>query len=100
VAPIFEARLASADLGASTVSIANVGSTDHIPLNAVGLPGFNTIHDRLEYYSRTHHTALDMADYQVEEELKQAAVVLASLIYRVANRDERLARGPLPEPRR
>jgi len=99
--PIFQALLAPfEDLGANTVSIANVGSTDHIPFNAVGLPGFNMIHDRLDYYSRTHHTSLDRADYLVEEELQQAAVVLASLIYHVANRDQMLPRSPLPAPRR
>ncbi len=100
VVPIFQALLAPfADLDAATVSIANVGSTDHIPFNAVGLPGFNMIHDRIDYHSRTHHTALDTPDYLIEEELKQAAVVLASLIYHVANRDQPLPRAPLPTPR-
>lgn len=101
VIPVFQALLAPFDdLGATTVSIANVGSTDHIPFNGVGLPGFNMIHDRLDYYSRTHHTSLDRADYLVEEELQQAAVVLASLIYHVANRAEMIPRGPRPAPRR
>jgi carboxypeptidase Q len=97
VVPIFQAILAPfADLGAATVSIANVGSTDHIPFQAVGLPGFNLIHDRLDYHTRTHHTALDTGDYLIEEDLQQAAVVLASLLLHVANRDELLPRGPLP----
>jgi carboxypeptidase Q len=101
VVPIFQALLAPfQDLGAATVSIANTGSTDHMPFNAVGLPGFNLIQDRIDYHARTHHSALDRADYLIEEDLQQAAVVLASLIYHVANRDERLPRGPLPSPRR
>jgi carboxypeptidase Q len=98
--PIFQQLLAPfADLEATTVSIANVGSTDHIPFQSVGLPGFQFIQDRLDYFARTHHTALDGADYLMEDDMKQAAVVLASLVYHVANRDARLPRGPLPAPR-
>jgi carboxypeptidase Q len=97
VMPVFRELLAPfEDLGAHTVSIANVGSTDHIPFTAVGLPGFQFIQDRLDYFARTHHTSLDVADYLVEDDMKQAAVVLAALVYHVANRDERLPRIPLP----
>jgi carboxypeptidase Q len=101
VVPIFRELLAPfADLEASTVSIANVGSTDHMPFTAVGVPAFQFIQDRLDYFSRTHHTSLDTADYLVEEDMKQAAVVLAGLMYQVADRDEPLPRTPLPAPRR
>jgi carboxypeptidase Q len=98
--PIFREFLAPfADLEATTVSIANVGSTDHMPFTSVGLPAFQFIQDRLDYHSRTHHTDLDRADYLVEDDMKQAAVVLASILYHVANRDALLPRGSLPEPR-
>jgi carboxypeptidase Q len=96
-ASIFRELLAPFDdLDAATVSIANVGSTDHIPFAGLGLPAFQLIQDRLDYFARTHHSALDMADYLIEEDLKQAAVVLAALVYHVANRDEPLPRLPLP----
>jgi carboxypeptidase Q len=96
-APVFRELLAPfADLDAATVSLAGAGSTDHIPFDAVGLPAFQFIQDRIDYSARTHHTSLDRADYLLEDDLKQAAVVLAALVYHVAMRDERLPREPLP----
>ena len=57
VRPIFEAWLAPfKDLGASTVTIRNTGSTDHIAFDEVGIPAFQFIQDGLEYGTRTHHT--------------------------------------------
>ena len=97
--PILAAFLAPfADLGAATVSIANSGSTDHVPFRGVGLPTFDFIQDPLDYTTRTHHTDLDVASALVEEDLRQAAVVLASVVYHTANRAERMPRPPLPRP--
>lgn len=91
--PVFETLLAPfADLGVTAVSIRNVGSTDHMSFASVGIPAFQFIQDPLDYDSRTHHTALDTADYLIEDDLKQAAVVLASLVYHVAMRDELIPR--------
>jgi len=91
--PVFETLLAPfADLGVTTVSIRNVGSTDHMSFASVGIPAFQFIQDPLDYDSRTHHSALDTADYLIEEDLKQGAVVLASLAYHVAMRDELIPR--------
>jgi len=101
VRPIFAAFLEPfRDLGAANLTILNKGSTDHMPFNSVGLPGFALIQDPIDYDSRTHHTALDVADYLIEEDLKQAAVVTASLIYHTAIRNDKLPRTPLPPPRR
>ena len=91
--PVFEALLAPfADLGVSAVSIRNVGSTDHMSFASVGIPAFQFIQDPLDYDSRTHHTALDTADYLLEDDLRQAAVVVASVVYHVAMRDELIPR--------
>ena len=88
------------DLGASTLSISNAGSTDHMPFASVGLPAFNSIQDPIDYDPKTHHTSLDFADYLLEDDLKQSAVVMASLLYHIAMRDERMPRTPLPAPKR
>jgi carboxypeptidase Q len=91
--PLFEELLAPfADLGVTAVSIRNVGSTDHMSFASVGIPAFQFIQDPLDYSSRTHHTSLDTADYLIEDDLKQAAVVVASLMYHVAMRDELVPR--------
>jgi hypothetical protein len=99
--PILAAFLAPfADLGAATVSIRNDEGTDMVPFWGVGLPAFNFIQDPIDYETRTHHTNLDIADYLIEDDLKQAAVVMASVVYHTAMRDERMPRSPLPPPRK
>ncbi len=87
------------DLGATTVTISNTGGTDHLSFDAVGLPGFQFIQDEIEYNTRTHHTNMDSYDHLQEADLKQAATVVAAIVYNTANRDEKIPRKALPEPR-
>jgi len=95
--PLFDRLLAPfADLGATHTTIAHTGSTDHIPFWSLGLPAFQFIQDPLDYESRTHHTALDGADYLIETDLKQAAVVLAGLVLQVAQMEDLVPRGGQP----
>ncbi len=97
VKPIFTAWLAPfADMGATTVTLRNTGSTDHIAFDAVGLPGFQFIQDGLDYFSRTHHSNQDTYDRLVPDDLKQASVIVASFVYNAAMRDQKLPRKPLP----
>ncbi|MCC3155254.1 M20/M25/M40 family metallo-hydrolase [Hymenobacter sp. BT770] len=99
VKPIFTAWLQPfADMGASTVTLRNTGSTDHVAFDAVGLPGFQFIQDGLDYFSRTHHSNQDTYDRLVADDLKQASVVVASFVYNAAMRDQKLPRKPLPAP--
>jgi carboxypeptidase Q len=100
VVPVFEAWLKPFnDLGADTVTLRNTGSTDHIPFDNVGIPGFQFIQDRLDYMTRTHHSHLDTYDYARREDLIQASVIIASFLYHAAMRGEALPRKPLPEQR-
>ncbi|NOT09325.1 MAG: M20/M25/M40 family metallo-hydrolase [Gemmatimonadales bacterium] len=97
---VFEGFFAPlADLGARTVSIAGTGSTDHMSFVAVGLPAFQFITDGLDYGTRSHHTDLDNADYLIEDDLKQAAVVVATIAYQTAMADAQVPRPPLPAAR-
>ncbi|MGI4742506.1 MAG: M28 family metallopeptidase [Janthinobacterium lividum] len=97
VKPIFTAWLAPfADMGATTVTSRNTGSTDHVAFDAVGLPGFQFIQDGLDYFARTHHSNQDTYDRLVADDLKQASVVVASFVYNAAMRDQKLPRKPLP----
>lgn len=99
VKPVFDAWLAPFhDLGADTVTLRATGSTDHVSFVNVGLPGFQFVQDELDYETRTHHTNLDVYDHLDREDLIQASVVLASVLYHAAMRPERLPRLPLPEP--
>ena len=98
VRPIFESWLEPfKDLGASTVTIRNTGSTDHISFDEVGIPGFQFIQDPLEYGSRTHHTNMDTYDRVNNNDLMQASVIMASFIYNTANREEKMPRKALPK---
>jgi Zn-dependent M28 family amino/carboxypeptidase len=86
------------DLGASTVTMHNTGSTDHLGFDAVGIPGFQFIQDPLDYESRTHHSNEDNYDHLVMDDMKQAAIIEAGFVYDAAMRDEMLPRKPLPKP--
>jgi hypothetical protein len=97
--PVFAAWLAPFDdMGAKTISIKDTGGTDHLPFDAVGLPGFQFIQDPLDYSSRTHHSDIDAYDHVQEGDLMQAAAILASVVYNAATRPEMLPRKPLPKP--
>ncbi|MBK0381199.1 M28 family metallopeptidase [Mucilaginibacter segetis] len=98
--PIFKAWFAPfKDLGASTVTIRNTGGTDHQSFDAVGLPGFQFIQDAIDYGARTHHSNQDTYDRLIEDDLKQAATIVASFVYNTSQRTEMIPRKPLPEPR-
>jgi carboxypeptidase Q len=99
IAPIFAQWIAPLkDLGVTTLILQNHGGTDHLSFDAVGIPGFQFIQDRLDYGSRTHHSNMDTYERLVPEDLKQAAVVEAIFVYNAAMRDQMLPRKPLPHP--
>jgi hypothetical protein len=93
--PIFRAWLKPFnDLGASTVTLANTGGTDHQAFDGVGLPGFQFIQDELDYDSRVHHSNMDLYERCPEEDLRQAAVIMTAFAYNAAMRDEKIPRKP------
>jgi carboxypeptidase Q len=96
VRPIFRSWLSPfGDLGASTITPANTGGTDHLSFDGVGLPGFQFIQDPLEYDTRTHHSSMDVFERIQEDDVKQASIIMASFVYHAAMRDEKLPRKPL-----
>ena len=97
VRPLFRLWLAPfADLGAHTLTLANTGSTDHVPFDEIGLPGFQFIQDSVEYDTRTHHSTQDTFERIQPDDMKQAAAVMAAFAYGAAMLDERLPRKPAP----
>jgi carboxypeptidase Q len=85
------------DLGATTVTMHNTGSTDHLSFDAIGIPGFQFIQDELDYETRTHHTNEDNYDHLRMDDLRQAATVLAGFVYLTAMRPQMIPRKPLPK---
>jgi len=86
------------DLGFSTISLRNSGSTDHVPFVQVGLPGFQFIQDPRDYETRSAHSNQDTYERLSETDMKQAATIMAIFVYNTAQRDEMLPRNPLPHP--
>jgi len=86
------------DLGVTAISVRDTGGTDHESFDAVGIPGFQFIQDKLDYVSRTHHSNMDTYERLQPGDLAQAATVEAVFVYNTAMRDQMLPRKPLPHP--
>ncbi|RFZ95698.1 M20/M25/M40 family metallo-hydrolase [Mucilaginibacter conchicola] len=96
--PIFQTWLNPfKDLGAGTVTVGNTGGTDHLSFDAVGLPGFQFIQDAMDYGTRTHHSNQDTYDRLSEDDLKQAATIVASFVYNTSERKDMIPRKELPK---
>jgi hypothetical protein len=97
VGPIFEQWMKPlADLGVVAIGPRSVASTDHASFDAVGLPGFQFMVDRIEYNSRTHHSNMDVYDRVQRDDMVQQATVIAAFAYNAAMRDAKLPRKALP----
>lgn len=98
--PIFEQWFtAFKDMDAGALTVRDTGGTDHLSFDAVGLPGFQFVQDELEYSTLTHHSNMDVYDHVSQNDLKQAATIVAAFVYLTANRPEMLPRKPLPPPK-
>ena len=101
VVPIFRDWLSSlAGLGANSVVAEPTGGTDHVFLSHLGLPAFQFIQDPLDYETRVHHTDIDTYDHLRIADMRQAAVVLATVLIAAANYDKALPHKVTPaDPR-
>lgn len=91
--------------GATSTMSRNIGGTDSTAFNNAGLPGIGFQQDPIEYNTHTHHTNLDTYERVIEEDVKKAAVIVASTIYHLSMRDDILPRFsaadmPAPPPAR
>lgn len=83
-------------LGASRVVAETTGSTDHVVMTRLGLPAFQFIQDPLDYGTKVHHTNLDTFDHLRTEDLRQAAVVMATVLLQAAESDTPLPHNVVP----
>jgi hypothetical protein len=79
-------------IGASAVKTRSYGGTDSTSFNWAGLPGINLTQDPIDYATHTWHTDLDTFERVLEGDLKQCAIVVASLAYHLAMREDMLPR--------
>ena len=97
VRPIFDSWLEPLkSIGARRNVGEPVGSTDHLSFTDAGVPGFNPIQDYGNYDIRTHHTNMDTDDRLDVNDIRQAAIVMATFAYQSANADRRLPRPKTP----
>jgi len=93
VRPIFDSWLEPLKaIGARRNVGEPVGSTDHLSFIDAGAAGFNPIQDYGNYDVRTHHTNMDTVDRVDVDDIRQAAVVMATFAYQAANLDRKLPR--------
>mgnify|MGYP000853993697 FL=1 len=85
------------DLDANTITLSNTGGTDHQSFDRVGIPGFQFIQEPIAYSTRTHHSNMDNFDHLIADDLKQAATVIASMVWHTSQRTEKLPRKPKEE---
>lgn len=83
-------------LGANKLVASKTGGTDHVFLQAIGLPGYQFIQDPLDYETRVHHSNLDTVDHMRPDDMRQAAVIMAGMLWQAANSDKELPRAVLP----
>jgi hypothetical protein len=84
----------SDSISVRTVTVRNTGSTDHVPFDGAGLPGFQFVQDPMEYSSRTHHSSQDFFERLVPTDMRHNSVVIATFAFLAANRDQTLPRKP------
>jgi hypothetical protein len=96
--PVLKTWLAPfSSLGADKVVAKKTGGTDHQIMAGMGLPAFQFIQDPLDYGSRTHHSNLDTFDHLRTEDLRQAAVIMATVLLQAAESDTPMPRNVLPK---
>ncbi|WP_394851239.1 M20/M25/M40 family metallo-hydrolase [Pendulispora rubella] len=88
-----------AGMGANTVVSSPTDGTDHVFMQAIGIPAYQFIQDPLDYGTRVHHSGVDTFDHLKAEDLRQAAVVLAGLLLESANSEKALPHMPIPTQR-
>ena len=101
VRPIFDSWIEPLkSIGARRNVSEPVGSTDHLSFTDAGVPGFNPIQDYGNYDIRTHHTNMDTNDRVDVNDIRQAAIVMATFAYQSAMTDRKLPRPVMGRPGR
>jgi hypothetical protein len=88
------------DLGVTRNIPEGILSTDHVPFDQAGMPGFTVIKDFTNYDERRRHTNADYPDHTTEQDLKQSAIVMATFAWQAAMMDGAFPRKAAPVPTR
>jgi carboxypeptidase Q len=96
-APILREWLSPfSSLGAAAVVAEPTDGTDHELMSQIGVPAFQFVQDPLDYESTIHHTDADTFDHLRPEDIRQAAVIMATVLLDAANAEMALPGKPVP----
>ncbi len=84
------------DLGVIGISGEQDGGSDHIAFEKIGIPTVPSKQDPLDYDAVAHHTSMDVADRIQPEAMKQAAVVMAWMLFQASNATDMMPRITKP----
>lgn len=87
-----------ASIGAIMPAPGHIGATDHLSFLEVGIPGFQAVQEYVNYDVRTHHTNMDFSERLEPAALKQASVVMATVLYQAAMREGTFPKPAPPKP--
>ncbi len=87
-----------ASIGAIMPAPGHIGATDHLSFLEVGSAGFQAVQEYVNYDVRTHHTNMDFAERIDPAALKQASVVMATVLYQAAMREGTFPKPAPPKP--
>jgi hypothetical protein len=87
-----------ANIGAIMPAPGHIGATDHLSFLDVGVPGFQAVQEYTGYDVRTHHTNVDTAERIEPNALKQAATVMAAILYQASMREGTFPKPAPPKP--
>jgi hypothetical protein len=87
-----------ANIGAIMPAPGHIGATDHLSFLDVGVPGFQAVQEYINYDVRTHHTNADTAERIDPNALKQAATVMAAILYQASMREGTFPKPAPPKP--
>ncbi len=90
--PIVAPFEANGVMGASSTRSRQRGGSDHTSFNEIGLPGISVGQDPIEYGTHTWHTNLDTYERVIESDAQMSAMAIATAVYHLAMRDEKLPR--------
>jgi len=88
-----------ANIGAIMPAPGHIGATDHLSFLDVGVPGFQAVQEYINYDVRTHHTNADTAERIEPNALKQAATVMAAILYQASMREGTFPKPAPPKPK-
>ena len=91
--PVFERWIAPLrDLGVAVASPRGGCASDCLAFEQAGIPTPRFLQDPLDYTTRTLHSSSDTLDHLIPEDMRQAAVVVATFLYNTAQREALLPR--------